>query len=270
MATWMDLELPPAQNNQTQIRQIPTERLEFFQQQVEAGKHALVIEEVESSFANAPFWLDSQRLTAMALEALGHGEAKQAVIADLTVLLRRLPKIIDYQFMGGHPFADDLTRLWIETKVLTSGQDEGGSAGTLQNTVNSPWLVAVKEAKQLATKGNFREGVNLLQQGSRQAVSRRERFLWGLQQARFCQEAGQVELAMHQLESLDDEAERYKLDEWEPELSLEIAAVLLLCYKKSNGKNDFSMERLTRQARMQAKISRFDTSRALDLIGKTT
>ena len=270
MAAWMDLELPPAQNNMTQIRQIPTERLDFFQQQVEAGNHAVIIKEVESSFANAPFWLDAQRLTAMALESLNHLEAQKAVIADLAALLRRLPRLMDYQFMGGQPFADDLTRLWIENNVLVGSQTLDGVTGRSEKSADSPWLKASKEAKQLAAKGKFREGVKILQEGRRQAVSRRERFLWDLHQARFCQDAGYIEIAMHQLESLDDEAEHYQLEEWEPELSLEIAASLLTCYKKSEGKTTLSVERVNRQAHIQSKVSRLDVTRALDLIAKTT
>jgi type VI secretion system protein VasJ len=270
MATWMDLELPPVQNNMSQIRQIPAERLDFLQQQVEAGNHMSLINEVESSFAKAPFWLDAHRLTAMALESLGHLEAQKAVIADLAALLRRLPRLIDYQFMGGQPFADDLTRLWIDNNVIGGAQTKGGTTGNTANTADMPWLEASKEATQLATKGKFREGMAILQAGRRQAASRRERFLWDLHQARFCQEAGYIEIAMHQLESLNDEAEHYQLEEWEPDFSLEIAIALLACYKKLEGKNTLSVERINRQERMQSKISRLDATRALDLIAKAT
>ena len=241
MATWMSAGLPPAQNNMTQMRQVPAERLEFLKQQVDSGNHVLLINEVESSFANAPFWLDAHRLTSMALEALGHVDARQAVIIELAAFLRRFPKLIDYQFMGGQPFADDLTHLWIESDVLAGG--EAWLASTPGDAGNSPWLEVSGEARQLATKGKFREGVKLFQAGRRQAGSRRERFMWDLHQARFCQEAGHVEVAIPQLESLDDEAEYFHLEEWEPALSLQIAAFLLVCYTKAEGKAELSADR---------------------------
>jgi type VI secretion system protein VasJ len=267
VATWIDLEVPPAQNNMTQIRQVPAERLEFLMQQVAADNHALLINEVESSFANAPFWLDANRLIAMALEALGHMEAQKAVICELAILLRRLPELLDYQFMGGQPFADDLTRLWIENDVLAG--DETSLASAPGDTGNSQWLEVSGKARQLATKGKFREGVNMFQEGRRQAGSRRERFMWDLHQARFCQEAGYVEVAIPQLESLDDESEQFHLEEWEPALSLQIAALLLVCYTKSEGKTGLSADRAARLERMRSRVSRLDAAMALDLITKT-
>ena len=267
VATWMSVGLPPAQNNVTQMRQVPAERLEFLKQQVESGNHVLLINEVESSIANAPFWLDAHRLTAMALEALGHVDARQAVIAELAVFLRRLPKLLDYQFMGGLPFADDLTRLWIESDVLAGGDTSSASAPG--GSGNSPWVEVSGEARKLATKGKFREGIMLFQNGRRQAGSRRERFMWDLHQARFCQEAGYVDVAMPQLESLDEEAEHFHLEEWEPALSLQIAALLLVCYTKTEGKTALSADRAARLDRMRSRVSRLDAVAALDLITKT-
>jgi len=267
MATWMSVGLPPAQNNVTQMRQVPAERLEFLKQQVESGNHVLLINEVESSIANAPFWLDAHRLTAMALEALGHVDAQQAVIAELAVFLRRLPRLLDYQFMGGLPFADDLTRLWIESDVLAGGDTSSASAPG--ESGNSPWVEASGTARKLATKGKFREGIMLFQNGRRQAGSRRERFMWDLQQARFCQEAGYVDVAIPQLESLDEEADHFHLEEWEPALSLQIAALLLVCYTKTEGKTELSADRAARLDRMRSRVSRLDAAAALDLITKT-
>ncbi|MBT8439948.1 MAG: type VI secretion system domain-containing protein, partial [Gammaproteobacteria bacterium] len=87
-----------------------------------------------------------------------------------------------------------------------------------------------------------------------------------LTQARYCQEAGYVEVAMHQLESLDEDVERYRLDEWEPDLSLEIAALLLTSYAKIEGKKGLSPERAAKRESMQSRVSRLDLATALDLI----
>ena len=121
----------------------------------------------------------------------------------------------------------------------------------------------------MATKGKFKEGVALFQEGRRQANSRRERFLWDLHQARYCQEAGHVDVAIPQLESLDDEADRYHLEEWEPELSLQIAALLLVCYTKTKGQAQMSAERAGRMERVRSRVSRLDAAAALDLLGSS-
>ena len=93
--------------------------------------------------------------------------------------------------------------------------------------------------------------------------------MWDLHQARFCQEAGYVEVAIPQLESLDDEAEHFHLEEWEPALSLQIAALLLVCYTKIQGKAELSAERAVRLERMRSRVSRLDAAKAFDLITDT-
>jgi len=59
---------------------------------------------------------------------------------------------------------------------------------------------------------------------------RRSRFVCRLHLARLCQEAGKADLALPQLEALDEEARRLGLEEWEPALSGELAQELWKCH----------------------------------------
>ena len=106
----------------------------------------------------------------------------------------------------------------------------------------------------------------LFQHGSAGADSRRDRFRWKLALAEACSDAGQTELAMHQLESLDVEAEQFKLDEWEPALCTGVVVLLYKCQKKLlAGAQKGSPEALDAANRTYARLCRIDPVAAMEL-----
>ncbi len=272
MAAWMTVELPQTQNGTTQVHHIPAERLTYLVGLFEKGEDEQVVMEVEGGLVNAPFWLDAHRLTASALERLGYREAQQAVIADLAAFLQRFPTIHDCKFVGGVPFADELTRQWIDSEVLEGGVlDVGAIMTSSDRELGESTLLsdAFETAKKLASKGNFREAFEEFRKGDKQTSSRREQFQWNLHLARFCQEIGYENVAISQLEYLDDEVSHYHLEEWEPSLSLQVALLLVGCYKKTSVADELSKDRALRKARVLSRISRLDPTVALGLIQKT-
>jgi type VI secretion system protein VasJ len=142
------------------------------------------------------------------------------------------------------------------------------SLGSGGSSEGSGWLEAAKEAKGLAAKGEIRQAVSLFKEGCKHAGTGREQFLWRLQEARFWQETGHLEIAVPQIESLDDEADRHQLEQWEPELSFQIAALLLVWYKRMESKDPLPPERVARKERMHSRVSRLDAARAMDLLVK--
>jgi type VI secretion system protein VasJ len=272
MAVWADVELPTTLNGTTQVRQPSEDKVANFNNLMEAGNYQELIREAESSFAAAPFWLDLHRYVTTALEALGHADALRAVTDNLSVLLRRFPTLPECKFVGGQTFADELTQVWIQTAVLTTGGMQHDisslSPSTDGSSESAGWLEAGREAKSLAAKGEIRQAVNLLKEGRKLAGTGRERFLWGLQEARFWQETGHIEIAVPLIESLDEEADRFQLEQWEPELSFQIAALLLVWYKRMETKGSLLPERVARKERMRSRVSRLDAIRAMDLLVK--
>jgi type VI secretion system protein VasJ len=271
MAVWADIELPTTLNGTTQVRQPPEEKVVNFNQLVEAGNYQELIREVELSFVGAPFWLDLHRYVALALEALGHTDALRMVIDNLAVLLRRFPMLPECKFIGGQTFADELTQTWIQNAVLSEDMQHDVSSLSScigETTESAGWLEAGREAKVLAAKGEIRQAVNLFNEGRRLAKTGREEFLWGLQEARFWQETGHIEIAVAQMESLDEHTQKQDLEQWEPELSLQIADLLLVWYKRLERKDSLPPERAARKERMRSRVSRLDAIRAMDLIAK--
>ncbi len=266
-ATWLNIEEPPpSRDGATEIRAVSAERLKLFDDLAAAGNQAELIVEVETSLSRAPFWLDAHRITATALEDLGHTAARQAVIDGLAGFLRRFPGLVDLGFADGTPFADDDTRLWIRNDVLVepdaAAAPPTATAGTDMDDA-APIATAAAEARKLARKGAFDQAVALFQDGRRQAQAARERLLWDLELARLCQAAGRADLAVPQLEYLDQQAEHYRLDEWEPDLAVEIMRALFACYMEQGPKNKPTPDRAEKIERLKARIVRLDIGSAL-------
>ena len=264
VAVWMPVErMPPNEGGQTPLPPLDDERIGFVEGRVAAGDPSATIAAAEAAFADAMFWLTPHRLTATALEGLGHEQASDAVKTTLAGFLKRHPGIEALSFAGGLPFADDTTRAWIASDVLAAG--DGGAAPAGPAGDGEGWRQAAAAAQKFAASGKVREGVALFQQGLATARGGRERCLWQLEQARFCLLAGHPELAAPQLEDLDDQAATLGLEQWEPALSLEIAKALLGCYTNARLKSDLRGDQVDRMRRQRAILSRLDIAAALEM-----
>jgi len=275
IGAWLMIDqLPMQTNGVTQLNSVPAAVTQKYAAYVAEQKYAALIPEVEESFSKSPFWLDSHRLIANALETFGasHAQARQTVINELALFLRRLPGLSNLKYSDGTPFANDQTRLWIEQEVM-AGKDARSSAGAMNLAAageEAPWVVADNEAKQLAAKGKITEALAVFHNGYAQSSAQRARFCWGLVQARFCLDAGLAHVALPQLEYLDQMSTRFALEEWEPALSLEVARVLLVCYAQAAEKNKKMKDVLAPKAeQLFARICRLDIDAALQMELKT-
>ena len=271
ICAWLMIDQMPTQTNGvTQLMAVPAAVTQKYATYVAEQKHAVLIPEVEESFSKSPFWLDAHRLTANALESLGasHALARQAVINELALFLRRLPELASLKYSDGTPFANDQTRLWIEQEVNV-GKEAGSGAGSMNLAAageEAPWVVAQTEAKQLAAKGKMDEALTVFHNGYAQSSAQRARFCWGLVQARFCLDAGLAHVALPQLEYLEQMSTNYALEAWEPALSLEVARVLLVCYAQAAEKNKKMRDALAPKAELLfARISRLDLNAAMKI-----
>jgi type VI secretion system protein VasJ len=254
------VRLPGHQNGRTELPSPSPDVLQRCQHYLQSERFAELITAAEAACVQTPFWLDAQRYSVRALEGRGaaYVEARRTVVEELASFTRRLPGILDLSFTDGTPFADEVTRRWIDEEVLMCanrgsamprvGWSNDFAAVALltrdrsletvdadEIAATSIWQEASSEAKQLSLDGKVKEGLALLQGHETGASSQRERFRWRLQQARLCVELDRLELATPQLEFLDAQIARFGLEEWEPALSLEVLSLLLYSYQRLAG-----------------------------------
>ncbi|HYK90365.1 MAG TPA: type VI secretion system protein TssA [Acidobacteriota bacterium] len=233
---WL-VDLPSNEGGTTQMPPVPPEAVMRVQTAAAAGEWLAAVQEVESDFLGRIFGFDLQRQCVQALSKLGTGfdPARLAVLAELAGLLHRMPGIRNLRFSDGTLFADAETRSWMDTEVLPL--TSGGASRSERKSIGAGGDVAdldgaVGQAQSLVASGKLQEAVALFREGIAKAVQPRPRFLWRLQLAKLCLDAGRPQLALPQLVSLDEEVIRFSLEEWEPALSLEVVHQLFLCRQR--------------------------------------
>lgn len=210
---WMTLEqAPPAQGGLTRLPPPAESLLEGFSRLQSAAEPADILRFCEGNLASYPFWLDLNRASHAALSRLGSsGAGAAATVASETLhLLQRLPTLVELSFSDGQPFADGVTRNWLE--ALSPQASATGGADATQ--------LLIDEAGRAAAQGQLKEALAQLQSNAEQAQSARNRFrLRGAQIELLHRFDSRAQLGFA-LDVLLREAREKGLDRWEPDLVL--------------------------------------------------
>ncbi len=222
MAAWMLVEQPPpSSDGLTQVNPPPAERRKKAQAQLQQGQYAVLLTELEQSLARMPFWLDGHRMAAEALQALGkdYVQARETVIAETRHFLSRLPTIPQLKFSDGSPFADEQTRLWLDSEVLI--QQDGDKLAPVSpggDDEPAPWQETLEQARKLAARGEREGAMELFHRGMQKAGDQRTRFQWHCSLAEFLIQTGEAEVALSLLEEHLARHAQCELAQWEPGL----------------------------------------------------
>jgi type VI secretion system protein VasJ len=190
-------------------------------------------------------------------------KAKEALVTEIAILLRRLPLLPTLQFNGGEPFADGQTRMWLDSEVAAALGGSGGSAAAAEPSVLDEPL---KEARDLAIKGKLADAVALVTRAADSAPTPVDRFRGQLAVAQLCLQAGQFAVARAQLLGLADDVERRGLRAWQPRLCAELYATLYAAFRGLYPKDeDLPPEERVRQSHAFEQLCQLDPAAALKL-----
>ena len=265
-AGWILVEALPAHaDGLTQIPEPAPERIKQFETQRQAGQIEALLPELESTLSKAPYWLDGQKLAAEALEALGErgAAARRTVLRELGHFLATVPGLTDLKFVGGKPFADDVTQEWIEEHATAGEAQPTGTKRAKKDA--APWDEAFNNARASATAGNLDAAIKQLNDGFNATASAHEQFMWRLALAQLLVQTGHANVAAPILESLVARIEEFRLREWEPETAVRVYKLLLSAYDKSTGKSKNAQETAVRAAQAFSALSSLDPVLALNV-----
>ena len=237
VATWMTVEAaPPANEGVTQVMPPAADRLKFFEAQIAKAEYSAVLPELEKTLARSPFWIDGHNLVVTVLRAMGgeYEKAAAAVIAELRHLLQRIPDLMDMSFSDQTPFVGDQTKMWLESEVLAesgSSSSSGSSSGAA-----SAWDDALAEARKNAASGDKEAAMKIFDDGIANAGQARDKFYWRCALAELLLQTGEAAAASNLLKPMAEQAEAYRLSEWEPALLSRMYKLLYQSYRKQQGK----------------------------------
>jgi len=218
---WIHMvKAPDAPGGKTQIPALAADVQARLEKLASESSWAELLDVTESTLPKARFALDLHRYTARALQSMGATPARNAVLAEMASLLRRMPEVVDLKAVDDSPLCSAETRAWINQDVLPKG-----SGGPAVPAVTAPaasdgkaddW---VAEARRLLQTGKAGDAVALAGRKASAAAGGRARFQARLDLAGLCATSGQKALARTLYEALDAECVSRQLDEWDPALS---------------------------------------------------
>jgi len=259
---WLSVQGPPPDEGGKTMLPDPTvelgPRLAIL---ADGGEPLQLLEFCELNLVDRLFWLDLHRHAAAALDALGHAAARAAVVAETAAFLRRFPSVAGLSFQNGTPFADAATRMWISDELLAGGGSGGGGGDGLGAELDE----ARSTARSLAAKGSLGDGAAVFEEARNKAVGLRARFLWDLERARLCLDAGRPDLAMALLLFLDKLAREASLDTWDPSVCVDLT-VLLLRADLADTVEQPDPDRLALRGEWRSRLSRLDMRAAVELM----
>lgn len=272
---WGALQQEPPNDGGTTMLPAPvTQRRTYLTGLLDRGEHLKLVQEIEDTFREAPYWLDLQRYVVTAMDELGaaYETARDVILYELAVLLDRFPGLLDLTFDDHTPFADQSTKMWVETRVAPlAQQDEGTGALPAGGTTDGLLEEQFEEARQKLGGSDLYGALEIMQDGVEQDASPKERFRRRLYVATLCLKGAQPAVARPLFEELDKVVRSHALDQWEPSHALEVWTGLYRCYHLLAGKNPETPEQQRYRSRAEetfSDICRIDARYALSLVGK--
>jgi len=166
----------------------------------------------EESLLEHPFWLDLHRFSALALEHLGHREARAAVGREASALVQRLPKLTELKFSGGSPLASPDTRAWFEQEMSAWGGGGGGRSAATEDIDTE----LIDQARLRIGSGDVLGGVAQALRAARELPSAKRRFRARAHVADMALTAGDAAVAKAIAEELVAEVQP-SVEAWAPD-----------------------------------------------------
>lgn len=268
MLKWSPLqEAIPHAGGRTQIPAPYASALEAFRNLHDTRQWADLAKNGEEAFSGDGmlFWLDLQRFLCAALQGLGpeYAGCSRAIRTELALLLARLPALPGLAFDDGTPFADPVTRDWIQSDVLTllGGGGEGRAEVKKKGDVGEEQ----KQAAQLLSEGKLEAAVQVLRTGLANDSSGKNNFDRKLSLAELLYKGGKPHIARSILEDMQAAIRTHALVGWDPDLCVSVYLLSQKVYLSLMASGGEAMQAAYREkaAEAHAHISKLDPVLAL-------
>ncbi len=239
MGIWLDMDAAPVvQDGRTMVPPPPSHVMGAMDGLAKANDWLALLNEAEAKAGSYILWLDLHRQSATAMSALGalFMKAKKELLVQVALMLRRVPTLPTLQYQDGTPMADAQTQMWIESEVLpVLGGDGDGGGGGGGGGGSSVLDEPIKEARDLAVKGELAKAIDVVAMASATAPTPADRFRGKLAIAQLCLQSGEYAIARGQLEGLTTMIADHHLTSWDPALCAQVYAGLFTAMKSING-----------------------------------
>ncbi|MBD3391043.1 MAG: type VI secretion system protein TssA [Chitinivibrionales bacterium] len=269
-ARWDMLDkAPPSDAGKTRLAPPNAEQRAYLQKLTANGDWQALLPAAQKAFGAGSnhFWLDLQRVSAMACQSMaGYEQVQHAIEAEAGLLLKRVPEMQDLAFSDGTPFCDPATRDWIASLV---SKPSSGDETQVKTSVREQDSIDEerKEINALVAQGKVEQALDLLQKRISESSSERDNFRRSMTLGSLLLSNKRPDIALAVLEGLDEKIASYHLDRWDPPLAVEAWALLIrACKAGASGKpQNVQTAMLEKQNTILRKLSRTDPKSAFSI-----
>jgi type VI secretion system protein VasJ len=261
------LAAPPATGGKTTIPAPNPGAVEAYQSMFQGEAWADIAKNGEDAFAGDSmiFWFDIQRYIVSALIGLGgdYLACAKAIRIELALLLARAPALADLAFDDGIPFADAMTKEWIQTEVLTALGGGGGGAAPIKKKGDVG--EEQKQASLLLGEGKLDQALNILRTGVANDSNEKNNFDRKLIMAELCYKGNKANISKALIDDLLGDIENYSLRKWDTELCVSVYHLAQKVYLSLSDSAEEGLKHIFREKAlaMHAQISKLDPVLAL-------
>lgn len=253
MISWLEIdELPFVQNGKTMLNPPSSDSIEQIDILISEGKNTEALYRIENMILRAPFWFVGHYKAFQLYEALHKDQAANEVKNMVKSFLRSYEGLMELTFKDGTPFIPSEIKNWLAESDFSAEEFPKD-----MKTVDDMEAIA-ERCYELVNKKNPKEAMEILQCSYRDAGSNEEKFRWRLLHAEVALAAGKPPIVQALIEELEREIERYRLEEWQPELVAKVYRFYL---------NSFNRSQIEREKYNSAfqRLCRVDMASAIDI-----
>ncbi|MFA6414298.1 MAG: type VI secretion system protein TssA, partial [Syntrophales bacterium] len=261
IAAWTAVTaLPPATAGKTLIPAPDGQIVSALENLYQSHSWRDLLDAAESRVRQFLFWLDLSRYVTEALGQLGQQDGSDAVSAETCQYVKRLTGMERLAFDNGTPFANEETRIWINSinrQIPSGGDAAGGDETDIRQVVEKQ----VQEAEKASRDNKLPAALGAFTDKLNHTRSARERFIWQFGLCRLLLQVKQPRLAAPHLKELLQTMEMYRLEQWEPDMAVEVLSTVLTGLRLQAGQSDESL-----QETVLNRITTLDPVRAMEFV----
>jgi len=191
-----------------------------------------LLESAEVRIPEFLFWIDLNRYVTESLEHLNQKDIAREIEQETVLYTNRLKGIEKLSFSDGTPFADEITREWLENIKNNYNTKQNARQSELTGYFEETLKKDTEEAESIAAVGDISGALRVLRDKIGSATSERERFIREIWFCRFLLKIEQVKLSMPYFRKLLSYIDTYKTELWEPLLAIDAYKTILSGLKR--------------------------------------
>lgn len=227
-AKWQGIaSVPPGKKSQPEITEMAPPNADIvseYRDQIQAQNYSLeLLQRIEKTAMNTPFWLTGSAYAAQVAYGLGYVLVAKSIVQASEQFLARIPALSDSQFNDGTPFIDK--ELWQAVQALLSAADNAAGAVATSATQNE-WSDIQQEIEHRLTTQGVLETLDFINQCKRRAQSQRQAYYLQLFACETLHQSGLSVLAGDMLDAALEKSKTFYVSDWEPDYLQRIQALL--------------------------------------------